>query len=275
MRAPPELTERAATLIEADPALGGQLGMRATATIGHRQILPVLNVRAGAWVPPARERLGPRTVAVTVLDGFLTVDGALIGPGDAFEPWDAGTWVACTPLRLAIIGRAYAGALKRWPGAVDRLRQRARPRAAPQTTGGTLDDRLLRLLWSIAQRYGELMRSGLALPSALDVPALHLILGFPEVDLALSLAGLRRRGAIDRHRNHWILVVSAEMPGPHARRDELQARTALVLAVARAGREDVFAIGEQLDLELRQREALGGRLGARRGTAPGHSSDAG
>jgi CRP/FNR family cyclic AMP-dependent transcriptional regulator len=276
MSAAPELLDRAATLIEADPSLGPLLGMRETATIGHRVVLPVLSVRAGSWQPPSRARLGAGTVALTVLDGLLTVDGGLLGPGDAFEPWDGGSWTACTSLRLAIIGDAYATALTRWPDATERLRLRSRAPVVVQPDGGALEDRLLDLLWRLALRYGELTSSGVALPRSLDIRALHLILCAAEVDLALALAGLRGRAAIERVEPWWVLAGPAQAQahdGPHARRDGLLARATLALAIARAGREDTFALGEQLDLELRQGDTL--RIGhnwrapRRRRGAPG------
>ncbi len=139
MSAPPGLTDAAATLLQADPALARAVGARAATEIGHRAILPVLAVPAGRWDPPAAAHLGTGTVAFVVLDGLLVREAALrdvLGPEDVLEPWDDGTrWTACTPVRLAVIGARFVEALRPWPGATARLLARAgsRTRAATAT----------------------------------------------------------------------------------------------------------------------------------------------
>jgi CRP/FNR family cyclic AMP-dependent transcriptional regulator len=257
----PELAERAATLIEADPSLGSLLTMREIAAIGHRAILPVLTLRVGAWTPPARAELGAATAALIILEGVLTDATQVLGPGDAIEPWDTGDWTACTPVRLAIIGDAYAVALRSWPTVTARLRVRSNCGTAVPAAGGSMPERLLELLWRVALRYGTLSTAGVALPQALDIRALGLILGVAELELVLALAELQERAAFDHEQPVWVLRTRppAGAVTVDDRREHLLMRVAGALAVARAGRMNTFAVSEQLQLELRHGATLSSR----------------
>ena len=261
MAAVPERDDGAATLIEADPSLGSLLTMREIAAIGHGPILPVLAVRVGAWTPPARAELGAGTVALAVLDGVLTDATQVLGPGDAVEPWDAGVWTACTPVRLAIIGDAYAVALRAWPAATARLRLRSNSGTAVPASGGPAQERLLELLWRVALRYGAMSAAGVALPPALDVRALGLILGVEVLELAPALAELQQRAAFDHEQPAWVLRTHPRAGAADGddRREHLLMRAAGALAVARAGRMTTFAVSEQLHLELDRRATLHAR----------------
>src|SRR3954470_24893526 len=98
MRPAAGLIDRSASLLEADPALAPLLSARRATALGQRALLPALFVGAGAWTPPAREQLGADTLALTIAEGLVTAGTALLGPGDAIEPWQAGRrWTACTP----------------------------------------------------------------------------------------------------------------------------------------------------------------------------------
>jgi hypothetical protein len=241
------LLDSCATLLEADPRLGRIVGVREAASIGHRPILPVLDVVAGPWSPPERAGLGTGAVRLTVLDGLLTDRATVLGPGDDVDPWTGGSWTACTAVRVAVIGDAYAYALRGWPTATVRRGEGPKARVP---TAGALEDRLLGLLWQIALRWGEPAAGGVALPRALDLPALHHILGAPEPRLALAFAHLRERGATIRNRLSWLLITGRE---GEARREALLGAAAVQLALARAARDDCLALCELLELELERR----------------------
>jgi hypothetical protein len=237
------LLESCATLLEADPRLGQIVGVREAAAIGHRPILPVLDVAAGPWSPPQRDGLGTGAVRLTVLEGLLT-DGATVhGPGDGFEPW-TGSWTACTAVRVAVIGDAYAHALRAWPAAA--MGHGENSGARVPTVGGP-DERLLELLWRIALRWGEPAAGGVALPRTLDLLAVHHILRVPEPRLAIAFAGLRERGAAIRNGLSWLLLTGYE---GEARRDALLGAAAMQLGLARAVRDDCLALCELLELEF-------------------------
>ncbi len=271
MAATLDIADRAATLAEADPGLVRAVGRRNAAGFAHRRILPVLAVAPGAWTPPAAGRLGRGTFALAVLDGLITEqDGGLQGPGDMIVPWGS-HWVACTPVRLAVIGSDYLEPLSRWPAAQRRVRARL---TAPPSGGrlevGGLDERLLALLWWIALRWGSPREAGLALPPGLDERALSLLLDTRQANITLALAALRERGVGAARDGAIWLAAGPDSEARSPRRGEaLRARAAVQLALARAACEDCADLCDDLDLALGRRAALrrhgesSGRFGQR------------
>jgi hypothetical protein len=246
------LVERAASLLEAAPALAPQLSSRRATALGQRTLLPALFVRTGPWIPPAREQLGANALALTVAEGLLTAGSALLGPGDAIDPWDADRrWTACTPVRLAVVGGAYADALAEWPELTG-PRIRSTAATGVPIAGGELAERLLDVLWTVALRWGEPAAASVVLPRVLDLRALRLILGAAQADVALAVRELVELGAVRDARAAWELRLR---PGSR-RHDVLRARVALQLAIARSACDDCLALCEEIDLELHRRTDL-------------------
>ena len=247
MHRSPDLAECAASLLEADPRLVRVLGLRDASANGHRRVLPVLTVDAGEWSPPQRDELGAGTVALTVLDGWLTDGELLLGPRDTFDPWTE-RWTVCTHVRMAVIGDAFAGALRTWPHAT------TRPPDAPRTrvpaNDGAIEDRVLELLWRIALRWGFSAAGGVVLPETIDSRSVGMILDEPKAGLALATLATRgvklRRGAL-----HLLTLSGSEVP----RRDALRAAATQQLALARAAHDDCLALCELLGVGLRGRAA--------------------
>jgi len=266
MSAPTGVTDASASLLEADPTLARTLGPRDAAERGHALILPVLSVPAGPWEPPDRAVLGAGTVALVVLDGLLAADAppAMLGPGDVLEPWDSrASWTACTPLRLVLIGSRFIHAVEADPGAAARLLARARARPAQAAGGGGVDERVLAALWRIAGRWGLPDGEAVALPHAVDVRALAALLRLGEPDVAGAVALLVVQGTVvKRPGRGWSVHAGSATPVPFGysreRRDDLRARGAQQLAIARLARADYESLSEQLQGELaRQRQRRG------------------
>ena len=260
MNAPPRVLDHAASLLETDPTLAHTLGPKAAAELGHEPILPVLAVASGPWEPPARQALGGGTVALVVLDGLLVAAAsppALIGPEDVLEPWDtADGWIACTSLRLALIGTCFMEALQGWPSTVAHLLARARARPATARAGGTVDDRVLALLWRIGGRWGTPAGDWLALPDGVDTRVVAMLLELSEPDIAAAVAALVARGKLVGD-GHWQLATPAVTftPGGHSRerRDDLRARGARQLAISRHIRAEYASVSEQVELARQRR----------------------
>jgi hypothetical protein len=245
MRSAPGVTEAAASLLEADPALAAALGSEATAELGHERILSVLAVPAGPWLPPERDALDGGIVAVVVLDGLLAAGtpSCLIGPGDVLEPWDRNVvWTACTPARLALLGTRFIDALQAWPGASAGVLGRAGG-GTPEIAGfGAVDERMLDLLWQVAARWGVSHRNGVGLPRALGMTAMGALLGVSErrADAAFSL--LAARGSVSRgDGSGWRMLPAPAGPRTghsRQRRDDLRSRLVHQFAVSREMRSD-------------------------------------
>jgi len=254
----PGLAEDGASVLDVDPGLMHVIGRRTAAGFVRRRVLPVLSVAPGSWAPPAAARCGPDTFALAVLDGLLMTESrALKGPGDMIAPWGS-DWVACTPVRLAVIGRAYLNALARWPA----MQQRVRSRLTPSSSGhvadaGTLDERLVALLWRIALRWSSVREAGIALPQALDARALSLLLEVSEEEVAAALVAARDRGVgATRDGTIWLRAGPDREAADPSDRDVLRVRAAVALALGRAACADSAQLCEDLDLMIARRDAL-------------------
>ncbi len=248
-------------MLDVDPGLMRVIGRRAAAGFVRRRILPVLSVAPGSWAPPAAARCGPDTFALAVLDGLLmTQSRAVKGPGDMIAPGGS-DWVAGTPVRLAVIGRAYLEPLARWPAIQERVGSRLTPspsRASADTR--TLDERAVALLWKIALRWGSVREAGIALPRILDTRALSLLLDVSEVEVALALDALRDRGVgATRDGTLWLAASPDTGAGKPTRHDALRSRAAVALALARAACADSAQLCLDLDLVIARRDALRAR----------------
>ena len=114
----------------------------------------------------------------------LTAGGAvsaeLMGAGDIVLPLDADptvpfitsetTWTALEPTRIAWLDGPFLVAVRRWPELAAALLERSRRRlvrigvlqAIAQLT--RIDERVLMLLWHLAERWGRVGRDGILLP---------------------------------------------------------------------------------------------------------------
>jgi hypothetical protein len=242
MSSPTGLTDRAASVLDADPRLARALRAHDALAVGRARLLPVLALPAGAWRPPAPEALGERACVLAVLDGLLLHDGTGVrGPGDLVDPWaEGGEWLACTAARLAVIGAAFAVALEPWPD-VARLSRRPREAEVRLRAG----DLVLDMLWRIAGRWALPAMGGLALPPVLGVAALACLAGLSEGETRTALAALEDRGAVARGwQRAWVLMP----PGPGSPlREQLRAKAAEQCAVARVAQADTAALFERGD----------------------------
>jgi hypothetical protein len=239
MKSPTGLTDRGASVLDADPRLAGPLRAHDALAVGRARLLPVLALPPGPWRPPAREALGKRTSVLAVLDGLLLHDGTGVrGPHDLVDPWaEGGVWLACTPVRLAVVGAAFADALEPWPD-VAQLSLRPREREVRLRAG----ELVLEVLWRLAGRWARPAMGGLALPPALDVAALAHLADLPEAETRRALAALEERGAVaQRGARTWVLLPPrADRPA----REHLRAKVAEQCARARIAQADTAALLE-------------------------------
>jgi hypothetical protein len=253
----PGVSDAAASLMEVDPSLSHVLGPRAAAGLGRERVLPVIDLPAGPWAPPERDALGAGVVALAVLQGLLTAGtaGCVIGPGDLIRPWDRGvTWTACTPARLALIGARFVDALVPWPGASAKVIDRSEPARPAIAEAGSLDARLLDMLWQVASRWGVPHQEGIGLPHALGAGAVAGLLQVSERRAEAAVALLSARGAMRRgDGSGWLLPMAP--PGPRTghsqqRRDDLRSRHAQQGAIAREMQSEHAELSAQSQDEM-------------------------
>lgn len=149
--------------------------------------------------------------AVTELGGQQTEQ--ILGPGDIVHTVraDAESTVpvqrnhrALTDARLAVLDRRFIGAVRRWPGLLlalhDQLRAQQRELAVQVSIGHLRrgEDRLLAVLWQLADRWGRVTLDGVVVPLRLRHSELGRIAGASRPTTSLAMAALEERGSVRR-----------------------------------------------------------------------------
>ena len=205
--------------------------------------LPVLEIGPGE-LDPAALLARERAFAGVVLDGTLVQtlrvgdhEGlCLLGPGDvltagAVERSQLVLGAECraaAPARLVVLGRAFLLAVRRWPLLAAGLHARQGEQSDRIVLQAMIcqlprvDDRVLSLLWLLAERWGEVTPQGAAVPIPLTHGALGGLVGARRPTVTLALSALRRRGALVRTERGWLVL---ERPTGVGRRTRAERRT--------------------------------------------------
>jgi CRP/FNR family transcriptional regulator, cyclic AMP receptor protein len=217
------------SLLEVDPELGEGLNPQERAAAERVLCVPMRALETGNWDPHAEfDEIRP-VVGVMIVDGLLTRDVVfagrttteLLGGGDLLRPWDddvqfdplpfSASWQVHSPSRIAILDTRVAMAAGRWPaiatalGArhIRRARTLAFQRAIAQLP--RVDDRLIVVLWALAERWGRVGRDGVRLPLDLPHRTLATLIGARRPSVTTALTGLARAGLVERTRDGWLL----------------------------------------------------------------------
>jgi CRP/FNR family cyclic AMP-dependent transcriptional regulator len=146
-----------------------------------------------------------------------------LGPGDLLRAWDdtdaeillprSVEWTAVTNSRLAIVDQALAVRAAQWPEIFASLVERAARRAERLVVMQAIahltrvDDRLLALLWCLAERWGRVVPGGVLVSLRLPHRTLAGMVGARRPSVTTALGQLMARGAIERRADGaWLLL---------------------------------------------------------------------
>jgi CRP/FNR family transcriptional regulator, cyclic AMP receptor protein len=222
------------SLLDADPDLADVLSPedRVAATrilMAHSRVLD-----PGEWDPHDEVGENVPVIGLLLLDGILTRDivfagrttTELLGAGDVLRPWDddqqfeplpfTASWHVHVPSRIAVLDARFALASGRWPRLASAIGERhirrsrglAFQRAIAQLP--RVDDRLLVLMWSLAERWGRVGTQGVRLPLSLPHRTLATLVGARRPSVTTALTGLARDGLVERTPEGWLLHGHAE-----------------------------------------------------------------
>jgi len=217
-------------LLEIEPDIGSFLTSEERAAVSEAVSVPVATVLKGDFT-----LLGePESFAAVVLDGMLLqrlqvghrVASRLLGPGDILA---VGGTVrsallreaecrAAAPSKLALLDDGVFSAARRWPRLMAGLNARIgdqSERLAIQLVICQLprvEDRLLALLWLLAESWGRVTPMGTLVPVSLTHDALGELIGARRSTVTLALNELTERGAIVRQDGSWLLLESPPEP---------------------------------------------------------------
>jgi CRP/FNR family transcriptional regulator, cyclic AMP receptor protein len=214
-------------LLDCDPELGE--GLSADDRVAASAALPVqaASLEKGQW-EPSRERPNMQHLGFLIVRGLVArrvevVEGAsieLLGRGDVLQPWqeDASSfctaaWEVLEKTTLAVLGPGLVRGLRDWPVVASNLSargiRRSRALAADAAIASIVgvEERLLILLWHIAERWGEAKRDGAHISIHLPHRLLADLVGARRPSVTSALSALQEAGRLDSTASGcWVLL---------------------------------------------------------------------
>jgi hypothetical protein len=219
-------------LLAEDPELGSAIPTDQLALAARACEVEVLTLAPGRWRPARHETEQSGHLGFLVLGGVVArrVMAAarpsceLLGDGDLLRPASASaglastgetvTWSILEETTLAVLDARSAERMQRWPQIGEALLERAVGRSnslAQQLailSAHPVEQRLLLMLWHLAERWGRVCREGVRLPLPLTHGLLAEMCGVrrPSLSTAVGhLAADNRLARPDGGRG-WLLI---------------------------------------------------------------------
>ena len=217
-------------LLHADPELARGLDTPRAREAAQRLIARGIDIPRGPWTPARGLGSGSRPIGFLVVEGLLLREATvadhpcaeLLGPGDllrASDDEDEDTflprrveWSALVSSRVAVIDHALAVRTAQWPeifsALIDRAARRAERLVIMQAIAHLtrVDDRLLALLWCLAERWGRIVPGGVLVNLRLPHRTLASMIGARRPSVTTALGQLIQRGDLERRpEGGWIL----------------------------------------------------------------------
>lgn len=219
------------SLLEVEPDLAAVLSDEQLIE-AQQFLLPVAAVEKGGEVATLLEQSG--AFGAILLDGMLVQalqigedpTLRLIGPGSFVPPpqpprsmpvLGAGLFVP-VPTRLVLLGDELLIAARRWPWIVSTLHARTlehSERLATQLAICQLprvEDRLMALMWLLAEFWGRVTPAGIRLPLSLSHEVLGGLVGARRSTVTLAVSKLADRGSLIRHEEEWLILEPPTSP---------------------------------------------------------------
>jgi CRP-like cAMP-binding protein len=193
-------------------------------------VAELVEIEPGTWKPPPEVRREPGHLGLLVLDGLLTRDVVLegtlatelVGRGDIIRPSDHDgqdapvpfdiVWQVLEPARMAVLDRQFTQAAMKWPEAMEVLFRGAVHRAQSLAIGlavsnmRRVDQRLLSLMWYLADRWGRVTPEGVKVPLRLTHQTLGRLVGAQRPSVSTALGQLAEDNRLTRAPDGtWVL----------------------------------------------------------------------
>jgi len=219
-------------VLDADPDLAEGLGAEEAHRAERASQADTRLLEPGRWSPQVGAEGMPATLGLLVLGGLLTREVTLLGrcsvellgQGDLLRPWqpDAAddavvpseaAWTVVEPSWLAVLDRSFQRRLDPWPEVTAALTGRAHQRARSLAIRlaiaqmPRLDQRLLLVLWHLADRWGRVARDGRVVTLQLSHRLLAELVSARRPSVSVALRGLTERGLVSRRSDgYWVIA---------------------------------------------------------------------
>jgi CRP-like cAMP-binding protein len=223
------------SLLDEDPDLGAGLTGDERALAVRQAIATVVAIEPPVWdVGPLAGNSKEGWLGLYILDGMLLrrvrigrrPACELFGPGDLIRPWDADGVYAPLPItvdwrvlgttRMAVLDRGFMRRITRWPELNAAIAGRVAQRARSLALMGALTnlprayERLLVLVWLLAERWGTVSPAGVQLTLPVTHELLAILIGTQRPTVTIALQRLARAGLLRREaRDRWLLTTEA------------------------------------------------------------------
>jgi hypothetical protein len=214
-------------LLSRDPDFADGIPGQERRMAERRVVLPRLDLAVGEWSGSSPIGGRPPVTGAVVMAGLLARDALLggrtatqlLGPGDIFDPWTPSDgvlpcgvrWRVHEPVTLAILDRRFAVAALRWPSLSVRVQSRLNARANQLSALAAIgqlsrvDDRVLALLWHLAERFGRVTGAGVLVPLRLTHAFIGQLVGARRSTVTLAIQRLENAGLVTRRVEGWLL----------------------------------------------------------------------
>lgn len=243
-----------APLLDAKLELGRRLTPEERSEIANLTV-PVADVPAGPFdvvkLLDRHQAFASAVIEGVVVHSLQIGDHAgiqLLGPGDLLvrSNADQPAWVgevtfrAPAPVRVAVLNNGFLRAISSAPHLAEGLYERLADQA--QRLSGQLvicqlprvDERVLAMLWLLAETWGHVTPGGVRLPLVLTHETLGGLIGARRPTVTLALRKLSENGSIVRQDSGWLLL---ELPPEPAGAPKVLAPELAGVSVSRWARE--------------------------------------
>ena len=217
-------------VLDAQPELIEGLDEEQAALARKHAVAALDTIEAGAWVPARRYHDGRGSIGLLMIDGMLTRDvrlagracSELLGPGDLLRPWDFedgggetvqwdSEWTVLQTTRVAVLDERFARVAGRWPefvaGLVSRTLRRSRWMGVLLAISNLtrVDERVVALMWHLADRWGHVTPGGVVVPVPLTHEMIGRLVGAHRPSVTSAMGELQRAGTVSRRDDGWLL----------------------------------------------------------------------
>lgn len=220
------------SLLDFEPSLAASLTPEQRGPAARALEVALIGLPVGPWEAPPLDSDGAFgfligsgiVVRETRLAGSQSLEP--LGAGDLLRPWQGeatsfaqGSLRALTSARVAVLDATFAESASQFPRLISSLMERALARSRYLAVYAAIHgmvgvrERLLALMWTLAERWGSLRGGEIVLPIEFRHSALAYLVGARRPSVSTAISDLQAEGLLQRVEDGWVLRGKPPAPG--------------------------------------------------------------